>query len=427
MKYKLPEGWEEVRLAEVANYLNDKVAIDKCEIDKYISTTNMIENKGGIIVSDSLPKAKSVNSFKKGDILISNIRPYFKKIWFATFDGTSSTDVLILRGNKNIYNKYLYYVLSNDYFFDYTTKSAKGTKMPRGDKNAIMDYLVPKLSFKEQKAIADTLSSLDDKTELNNKINENLEQQAQAIFKHWFIDFEFPDENGNPYKSSGGEMVESELGMIPKGWEVLKLEDLVTHIESGNWGKEKEEGNYTEKSLCIRGTDIPEVKRGGKGDMPTRYIIPRHVENKALKKGDIVVEMSGGSPTQSTGRSLYINQELLDNYSVPILCTNFCKIFKVKEKYEKMFYYNWEYLYSMGHMFSYENGTTGIKNLDEKSLLQNNLIANPTKEILLKFNEYIAVINKNKAIIGNQNQTLSQLRDTLLPKLMSGEIRIPLD
>lgn len=147
MRSNLPDGWKEVELGEVANYINDKVTLNNCEIDKYVSTTNMVGNKGGIVVADSLPKAKSANSFKKGDIL----------------DGTSSTDVLIFRGKEDIYNKFLYYVLSNDYFFDYSTKSAKGTKMPRGDKKAIMNYLVPKLSFREQNAVTAILSALDNK------------------------------------------------------------------------------------------------------------------------------------------------------------------------------------------------------------------------------------------------------------------------
>ncbi|MGI6428482.1 MAG: restriction endonuclease subunit S [Syntrophomonadaceae bacterium] len=130
-------------------------------------------------------------------------------------------------------NKFLYYNLSFDGFFDYSMSTSKGTKMPRGDKSALMNYIVPLIPLSEQKSIAATLSCLDDMIELNNRTNQILEEIAQAIFKSWFIDFEFPNEDGEPYKSSGGEMVESELGEIPKGWRVASFTEEMKFAEAG--------------------------------------------------------------------------------------------------------------------------------------------------------------------------------------------------
>ena len=212
--------WKDYELGCLCEYRKDKISIEQVSINNYVSTENMIQNKGGIDVASGIPNSKQVNKYIEGDILISNIRPYFKKIWYATQSGGNSSDVLVFKNkfNGKLDNTFLYYMLSSDNFFDYVMSTAKGTKMPRGDKDAIMKYKLNLPTLEEQQKIANILSSLDDKIELNNEMNKTLEEIAQSIFKRWFIDFEFTNENGEPYKSSGGEMVDSELGMIPKGW-----------------------------------------------------------------------------------------------------------------------------------------------------------------------------------------------------------------
>ena len=181
MKYKL---------SDICTYRNGKVDVKDLNAKTYISTENMLPNKGGITEAASLPAVSLTQEYKKGDVLVSNIRPYFKKIWRAKNDGGCSNDVLVFQANENIDKGFLYYVLANDDFFAYSMATSKGTKMPRGDKFSIMQYEVPNLNFETQHKIGVLLKSLDDKIELNNKINENLEQQAQAIFKSWFVDFE---------------------------------------------------------------------------------------------------------------------------------------------------------------------------------------------------------------------------------------------
>ncbi len=134
----------------------------------------MLPDKSGVVDATSLPATTQTSAFKVGDTLVSNIRPYFKKICYATFSGGCSNDVLVFRPKDNVDSEFLYYVLSDDAFFDYSTATSKGTKMPRGDKKAIMEYLVPDFSIEVQVKIANILKSLDDKIELNNAINKNL-------------------------------------------------------------------------------------------------------------------------------------------------------------------------------------------------------------------------------------------------------------
>ncbi|GAY76551.1 type I restriction-modification system, specificity subunit S [Sporolactobacillus inulinus] len=221
-----------VRLGDVAIYLKEKIYTNKIRLNNYVSTENLKPDIGGVDSSNKLPTTKMITKFNKWNILISNIRPYFKKIWLADWSGGCSNDVLVLKATDKINIFYLYYNLACDRFFDFVMAGAKGTKMPRGDKDHIMKYELMLPSIDCQKFIANILSTLDQKIQINSKINQNLEATAQAIFKHWFVDFEFPNEEGKPYKSSGGEMVKSEIGMIPKRWRLCRLKELVDIIDN---------------------------------------------------------------------------------------------------------------------------------------------------------------------------------------------------
>lgn len=165
-------------LKNICDLINEKISanelINKNIASTYVSTENMISNKGGIIEPSSIPSNGTVTVYKKGDILVSNIRPYFKKIWLAKRNGACSNDVLVFRANDTTDANFLYYVLANDDFFTYSMATSKGTKMPRGDKTSIMKYEVESFDVNTQMKIASILNPIDDKIELNNKINNNL-------------------------------------------------------------------------------------------------------------------------------------------------------------------------------------------------------------------------------------------------------------
>ena len=161
-------------LSDICEYVKDKVNVAILDEETYISTENMMPNKGGITSASSLPTIAQTQAFFVGDVLVSNIRPYFKKIWFAEFDGGCSNDVLVFRARGGVSKRFLYYVLADDIFFFYSMATSKGTKMPRGDKAAIMRYEVPKLTYQEQEKIAGILEVLDRKIQLNAEINDNL-------------------------------------------------------------------------------------------------------------------------------------------------------------------------------------------------------------------------------------------------------------
>lgn len=269
MKYK--------RLSDFADFRTERTA--NITFENYISTENMIRDKGGIMTVSSLPDAKTTSAYKTGDILLSNIRPYFKKIWFATQSGSCSNDVLVLKTKKNILPLFLYYVLSDDNFFNYDTITSKGTKMPRGTPNAIMKYLVPDIQVDKQTKIASILSAYDDLIENNNKRIKILEQMAENLYKEWFVRFRFP----------GHETAEFENG-IPKGWEILRMGNFC-YVTDGTHDTPKETnlGVPLVTGRCIR---------NGFVDYDEAYLISEDDHNKikkrsGLKSGDILFSNIG--------------------------------------------------------------------------------------------------------------------------------------
>ena len=225
--------------------------------------------------------------------------------------------------------------------------------------------------------------------------------QAQSVFQEWFI--------SNPASSD---------------WDTGTFSDIIESMIAGDWGKESLQGNYTQPVYCIRGADIPDVKLGNKGKMPTRYILSKNYAKKKLVDGDVVIEISGGSPTQSTGRIAAIPQSLLDRYNKGMVCTNFCKTLKPKQGYSMFLYYYWQYLYKRNVFFSFENGTTGIKNLDISGFIETEPIVLPPTELIKKFDAYCQNIFSITFANGLECEQLSAIRDTLLPRLMSGEIDV---
>lgn len=193
---------------------------------------------------------------------------------------------------------------------------------------------------------------------------------------------------------------------------------------AGDWGKEAPTGNNTEMVYCIRGADIPDVKGGNKGKMPTRFILPKNYAAKHLIDGDVVVEISGGSPTQSTGRIAAISQSLLDRYDKGMVCTNFCKALKPKAGYSMFVYCYWQHLYDKNVFFSYENGTTGIKNLDISSFIETEPIVLPPVDLVNKFDAFCRSVFNVIFANGLQNEQLAKMRNNLLPQLMSGLIDV---
>ncbi len=328
----------------------------------------------------------------------------------------------IIKGNEGTNTDFLYYKLNSINFAPYITGSAQ----PKLNKENLLNIELYIPSKEHQDKMAKVLTLLDQKIQINNQINQELEAMAKTLYDYWFVQFDFPDQNGKPYKSSGGKMVYNpELKReIPEGWGVTTFSSWISDNKTGDWGKETSQGNYTLEVDCIRGADINGLSGNGKTDMPTRFILEKN-KNKLLTDFDIVIEISGGSPTQSTGRIVGISEKVLNRFDLPLICSNFCKAVSLKE--QETFYnfvYEWKNLYNNGVLFSWEGKTSGIKNLLFDSFVTNYHIAQPPIGLMEQFFDYASSVDRKIQLLLKQNQELTQLRDWLLPMLMNGQVKV---
>lgn len=407
------------RLKDLAEYKNERIETNKLTTANYISTENLLANKQGKQIANNLPSSKTVKKYTETDILISNIRPYFKKIWQADNIGGISNDVLnITSSNEKVSNDYLYYYLSQDKFFQYMTQTSRGTKMPRGDKEAIMEFeiKVPK-NITHQNFISSLGKSLDNKIEVNKKIIANLEELSQTLFKRWFVDFEFPDKNGNPYKSSGGEMINSELGEIPLNWKVNELKNIAD-IRTG-YAFKSSEYVYSSKLSVLRTLNISKtsclIEMNNLKFVSNDYInIPKY--NKySLKIFDTLLVTVGGS----IGIITESNLPSLQNQ-------NMWRFRSLNSKINNPLIYNIIKIINQ----NVSNQTSGsAREFYTKKVFENFKIVFPNLNhpILLKANQIHSNFFNHISNLDKETKNLVKLRDILLPKLMSGEIEIPDD
>ena len=375
----MKEDWKECKLGEVCYFAKDKVSVSELNNDIYISTENMIPNRGGITKATNLPTGEQTPSFESGDILVSNIRPYFKKIWKASFSGGCSADVLNFKSRNNISNDFLYYILSDDEFFKYCMTTSKGTKMPRGDKVAIMQYPINLPPLATQQKIATILSSLDDKIELNNKINDNLEQQAQAIYDELF--------NNDDRNIILGDIIETTSGGTPS-------RKNMAFYTNGNycWVKSKE----LQSSFII---DTEEK------------ITDDAINNSAAKllpKNSVLIAMYGAT----VGAYGIISKDMTCNQAICALLPN--------ENYP----YSYLFMFAKNITHELENLAVGSAQQNISQILIKKLKVHSDTNKIKEFHSYTHSLFEKKLLIEQENKNLSNLRDTLLPKLMSGEIEV---
>ena len=325
-------------------------------------------NKGGITSASSLPTIAQTQVFLAGDVLVSNIRPYFKKIWFAEFDGGCSNDVLVFRAKDGVSKRFLYYVLSDDTFFDYSMATSKGTKMPRGDKAAIMKYEVPDFTYEEQEKIAGVLEAFDRKIQLNTEINENLEQQVSALYQSWFEDFEPSN------------------GICPEHWSYQEL-STIANIVSGKRPPIKSE-------VCNQDTSIPIV---GAASIMGFTSQSNHTD-KILVTGRVGthgVVQRFNVPCWTSDNTLVITSPFYE-FTNQILC---------RIDYSSMNRGSTQPLITQGDM-------------------KKVIVLIPDEKTLAKFEEFAGSLMAKWEANNHENIQLALLRDSLLPKLMSGEIDV---
>ena len=378
--------WKEYKLGEIAKFISTKVSVQDVNLEDYVSTENMLVDKGGITTATNKPLNGTNTKYYPNNILISNIRPYFKKIWYANKHGGCSNDVLCFDVDVDLVNsKYFYFLLSQDLFFEYVMLGSKGCKMPRGDKSHIMNWELSLPPLSEQKRIASILSSLDDKIDLLHRENKTLEAMAETLFRKWFVEEAKED------------------------WKEGVISDFAEHYK---------------KSITPQ--KYP-------AELFSHYSIPAYDNNK--------------NPANEMGNEIHSNK-----YVVPARCILFSKLNPHKDKrvwlilddkqdnaicsteFQIIYPKHSEYLYFLyGWLINKENyeeissgvgGTSGShQRIDPKSIFSFNC-PNIDLEVIQKYNKIIEPLYIKLTINQQQIRLLTQQRDGLLPKLMSGEVKI---
>ena len=379
-------------LADICEYAKGKVDVAILDDETYISTENMMPNKGGITSASSLPTIAQTQVFLAGDVLVSNIRPYFKKIWFAEFDGGCSNDVLVFRAKDGVSKRFLYYVLSDDTFFDYSMATSKGTKMPRGDKAAIMKYEVPDFTYEEQEKIAGVLEALDRKIQLNTEINENLLQQAIALYEHLIQNAE---------------------------WPTATILDVAEKVAMGPFGSNIKVSTFVPEGVpIISGNHL----RGYFLEDPEfNYITEEHAErlkNSIVYPHDLVFTHAG-----NIGQVAMIPDEC--KYDRYVLSQRQfylrCDETKVVPEFLLMFFHSAS---GQHELLSYAN-QTGVPSIAQPaSNLKKIPFKCPPMQEQLMWREQVHPLLGRYLNNRLENERLSSLRDALLPQLMSGELDV---
>lgn len=366
-------------LADICEYVKGKVDVTILNKDTYISTENMIPNKGGITSASSLPTITQTQAFFAGDILVSNIRPYFKKIWFAECDGGCSNDVLVFRAKDGVNKRFLYYVLADDAFFNYSMVTSKGTKMPRGDKVSIMKYEVPVFSYEEQRKIAGILEVLDKKIKLNTELNKNLLQQLHVLYLRLFCD----------------SAMDTPLG------------DVVA-TTSGGTPSRKHDEYYSDSSICwvkskeLLGNYIHETEE--------------HINNLAIKKSSVKL-----LPEHSVLIAMY--GATVGAYGViskPMTCNQAVCALLCNENYP--YTYLFQIAYESQQKFI--NLAVGSAQQNINQVLIKRLNLHSDLDIIQRFHDLALPMHQEIEFLQAENIRLSDLRDNLLPKLMSSELDV---
>ncbi|WP_408020438.1 restriction endonuclease subunit S [Staphylococcus epidermidis] len=355
----------------------------------------------------SLEGSKKSVEVLPGDLILSNSAtpglPKFMKVKACIHDGW-----LLLRNFKNVRKEFLYYILLLNR--QKLLQLSNGSVFNNLKTDIVKNYIVDIPSIKKQDKILKIIGNIEDKLDTNNKLIANLEELSQTLFKHWFVDFEFPDKNGNPYKSSGGEMIDSELGKIPDSWKIYKLKDVASHKKETFNPKKSEE--VTVKHFSLPAYDNEE--------QAINEEVNKIKSNKWIINNNCVLFSKMNPDTKR------VWLPLIDNKKINVASSEFVVMESPNNKINSFVYnicLNFQFI---DYLKANTTGSTNSRQRVKPTIAVNYKLA-IEDSIVKNYSEIITPYMEKMKILRSEIGKLTQLRDTLLPKLMSGELEIPDD
>lgn len=425
-------NWKEYKLGKIGEVITGNTPSKKNPEQwgnnmPFVTPTDFDAYNKNISGSIRYLSKEGISAFRKkvlpvDSVIVTCIGSQMGKVALNKKECITNQQINSIIPNKEFNSDFIYYVISSmqDYLRNLATG---GSTMPIVNKSTFEEITIKAPDYTTQTAIAEILSSLDDKIELNNKINQELESLAQALFKQWFIDFEFPNENGVPFKSSGGEMVDSELGAIPKGWGIGTLNDLID-FSNGNAFKSNELLNENTGD-CYHVFKMGHIKKGGglNADGTKSY----YEKNKAkkldkyvLRVGDLLMcmtDMKGNVALLGHTALMNENDKYIVNQRVGLLRPN------------NDLGIDFPYLYILTNSNDFiedlrSRANSGVQVNLSTSEIKSSKVLLPPKFINIEFDNCIKPFFETIFNNTSENQELTNLRDTLLPKLISGELEV---
>ena len=395
--------WHPKTFGDLVDFVSSKDSSTKVDPERYVSTESMLPNFGGIQKAATVPLNSGVTKFSIDDILFSNIRTYFKKVWRAQFNGHCSNDVLVFRPKDSgvLLPGYLHHLCRWERFTEFSVRTSKGAKMPRGDKDALAQFSFESPPIEIQRAIVEILDSLDDRITLLRETSQTLEAMAQAIFKSWFVDFDPVRAKSQGLEPEGMDadtaalfpdaFEEIELGVVPRGWTFQAVGDLLV----------PKRGKSITKTKCVDG-GIPVVAGG---------LEPAYFHNQSNVHSPVVTISASGA-----------NAGFVRLYQKDIWASD-CS-FVSAEQTEAIYFWYAFLKFNQKKIYFMQQGAAQ-PHIYPSDLIRL-IVCSPKSDKLRNiFNSLVSPLFDRIGLNDAKIQTLSNLRDTLLPCLISGQLQMP--
>ena len=419
-KWSRKREWQAKTFGDCATLIRESVSPSDLGDTPYIGLEHIGENTLSLVGRGIASDVTSTKSrFRKGDILFGKLRCYFRKVVTAPFDGVCSTDIWVTRAKEGIDQDFLYYCMASQSFVDFADSGSEGTRMPRAQWEWVSRYKFDLPSLVEQQRIAHILGTLDDKIELNRQMNETLEATARAIFKSWFVDFDpvKAKMEGRKPPCMDAETAalfplgfqDSPLGKIPREWDVGTLGNLSHQPQYGYTASATDE---SVGAKFLRITDINKRAWVDWNSVPYCEITDKDFEKYRLRKGDVLIARMA-----DPGHGVLIEEDQEAVFASYLI--RFCPI---HSEYARFLQY-WLRSDSYWKLVKGREIGTTRASLNAKTLSGFPLVI-PPLDIVEVFSSRVSSLRDRVVANTSEAESLANLRDTLLPKLLSGEIRV---